>query len=361
MIDLDKEMTEFFRRSVASNPATGIPPKFEIERTVRIEPTRQVIVEEVSPRVTLLETASTAPPIPTISTVTPPNGKLAGGASVTIVGTNFISGAKVYIDNIEATSVVFVDDTHLTCNAPAYTHGTPPSGAALVDVKVKNIDSPGNTFQVIKTDSYSYYVSPTVASVTPNNGPGTGGTAVTIVGTNFIFSSGYIAGFGGSYANTTRVDSTHLTCSTPPHATGVVNVTVVAPDAEHQTGALVGGYTYGAPAGTPGAQAIFVGIPSFSHTAHGANLSLQIHAISSSSGTVDTTYNGVIHPVIMGISSNANATLPNVTMASGVGTLNLQVFLVNLHASGDLYINFTENIFTNNAVFEVYIDRFFNP
>lgn len=362
MIDLDTQMNEFFRRSVVANPATGIPKELVIERSVQVEPvvTREVY-EEAPPKVALLNNQSTAPPIPDVTSCQPNNGKLAGGGNISVVGTNFISGARVFIDNVEATNVVFVDSTRLTCDVPAYTHGIPGSGAATINVKVVNISDPNNTFQDILTGGYVYYVAPTVASLSPNTGPGTGGTAVTITGTNYIFSSGYYVVFGGSYTPATRVDATHLTCNTPPHATGLVNISVVAPDADHQAGSLVGGFTYGTPSGTPGASTLLSGTPSFTHSVHNANLSLQVRAISPSTGLTDTSYNGVIHPVIMGITSNATATLPNVTMASGVGTLNLQVFLVNLHASGDLFINFTENILTNNAVFEVYIDRFFNP
>lgn len=362
MIDLDTEMAEFFVRSVDRNTATGIPQPLDIQRSEQTFVQPRKIVEERAPRVIVTDTLGSSPPIPNLTSVQPSNGKLAGGFTVTIRGTGFISGARVFFDNIEATGVVFIDDTFMTCTVPAYTHGVPPSGGATINVKVVNISSAANAFQSILTNGYTYYVAPTVSSVTPNTGPGSGGTAVTIAGTNFIFASGYFAVFGGSYTATTRTDSTHLTCNTPQHAVGAVTVAVVAPDAEHQTGTLAAGFTYGAPGGTPGAQANFISVPNQVSMQHNGSITLQIKVILDSSGTIDTSYNGVVHPQVMSISNNATAALPStVSIVNGLGSLTLQATLINLHASGDLYINMTESIFINNAMFNGYIARFFNP
>lgn len=362
MIDLDQEMSEFFVRSVDRNTATGVPPPFEIQRSEQtvVQPRR--ILEEHAPRVFVIDALGSSPPIPNLTNVQPGNGRLAGGSTITIRGTGFIQGARVFFDDIEAIAVVFIDDTFLTCTVPAYTHGVPPSGGDTVDVKVVNITSASNAFQSILVNSFTYYVAPTVSSVSPNTGPGTGGTSVTITGTNFIFGGGYFAVFGGSYAATTHVDSSHLTCLTPAHATGAVTVGVVAPDADHQTGTLAAGFTYGTPSGTPGANANFICVPSQASMPHNGSILLQIKVILDSSGTVNTAYNGVVHPQILGITNNATATFPSgVTITNGLGSFTLQAFLVNLHASGDLYINMTESIFASTAMFNAYIARFFNP
>lgn len=362
MIDLDQEMSEFFVRSIDRNTATGVPPPFDIQRSEQVIVQPRRTIEEHAPRVVVTNALGSSPPIPNLTNVQPANGKLSGGFTVTIRGVGFIQGARVFFDNVEATSVVFIDETFLTCTVPAYTHGIPPSGGATIDVKIINITSASNAFQSILANSYTYYVAPTVTSVSPNTGPGTGGTAVTITGTNFIFAGGYFAVFGGSYAATTRVDSTHLTCSTPAHATGAVTVAAVAPDSEHQTGTLAAGFTYGTPSGTPGAQANFICVPSQAGMQHNGSVTLQVKVILDSAGTVDTAYNGVVHPQILGITNNATASFPSgVTITNGLGSFTVQVFLVNLHASGDLYINMTESIFSSNAMFNAYITRFFNP
>ena len=60
---------------------------------------------------------------PTFTSVTPTGGTTAGGTAFTIVGTN-LSGVKtVTIGGAAATSVVGVDDTHITGVSPAGTAG----------------------------------------------------------------------------------------------------------------------------------------------------------------------------------------------------------------------------------------------
>ena len=89
--------------------------------------------------------------------------------------------------------------------------------------------------------------APTVTSCSPNNGTTAGGTSVTITGTNF-FSGTITATFGGTAATSvTFVNSTTITCVTPAHAAGLVNVVVTNPDGQTGTGTNV--YTYNAPAG----------------------------------------------------------------------------------------------------------------
>lgn len=86
---------------------------------------------------------------------------------------------------------------------------------------------------------------PTVTSVTPNSGSTAGGTSITdLAGTGFI--SGATVTFGGSSAtNVTFVSATKLTCTTPAHAAGAVNVVVTNPDT--QTGTGTNAFTYVAP------------------------------------------------------------------------------------------------------------------
>jgi hypothetical protein len=83
--------------------------------------------------------------------------------------------------------------------------------------------------------------APTVTSVAPNSGPDTGGTSVTITGTNFV--SGATVTFGGTAATgVTFVNATTITATTPVHAAGAVDVVVTNPDT--QSGTLTNGYTY---------------------------------------------------------------------------------------------------------------------
>jgi outer membrane protein assembly factor BamB len=78
-------------------------------------------------------------------------------------------------------------------------------------------------------------------SISPTAGRTTGGTAVTIKGTGF--QSGATVTFGGNAATkVTIVSTTSITASTPPHATGTVNVTVTNPNGQSAT--LLNAFTY---------------------------------------------------------------------------------------------------------------------
>lgn len=95
--------------------------------------------------------------------------------------------------------------------------------------------------QVVK-QSYidALFEAATIDSVAPNTGAAAGGTAVTITGANFAGVTGVT--FGGVAATSVVVhDETTVTCVTPAHAAGAVDV-VVADDSGNVT--ETGGYTY---------------------------------------------------------------------------------------------------------------------
>jgi hypothetical protein len=62
---------------------------------------------------------------PTFTSITPNSGPIVGGTPVTIVGSNFVSGGSfgVTIGGAAATSVVWVDTSHITAVTPAGTAG----------------------------------------------------------------------------------------------------------------------------------------------------------------------------------------------------------------------------------------------
>ena len=86
-------------------------------------------------------------------------------------------------------------------------------------------------------------VLPTVTSVSPNSGPTAGGTAVTIIGTNF--AAGATVTFGATAAaNVVVTSGTTITATTPAGSAGAVSVTVTA---NGQSGSLVSGFSYSLP------------------------------------------------------------------------------------------------------------------
>jgi phosphatidylserine/phosphatidylglycerophosphate/cardiolipin synthase-like enzyme len=81
----------------------------------------------------------------------------------------------------------------------------------------------------------------TVTSVSPASGSSTGGTLVTITGTNF--AAGATVSFGlASATNVTVVNSTTITATTPPYVAGAANVAVM--NQAGDSGSLQSGFTY---------------------------------------------------------------------------------------------------------------------
>lgn len=82
---------------------------------------------------------------------------------------------------------------------------------------------------------------PVVTTITPANGPSTGGTSVTIVGSNF--KAGASVTIGGAVAsNVTVVSATQITATTPAGVPAYADVRVINADAG--MGTLLGGFRY---------------------------------------------------------------------------------------------------------------------
>lgn len=85
--------------------------------------------------------------------------------------------------------------------------------------------------------------APSITGLTPNIGPTTGGTTVVITGSNFTGVTGVT--FDGIPGICTVDSDTQITCATPPHPVGPVDVVVISPASGNYT--FPGGFTYIAP------------------------------------------------------------------------------------------------------------------
>ena len=151
---------------------------------------------------------------PTVTTVAPATGALAGGNTVTITGTNFTGASGVTFGGTAATAVTFISATQITVTAPA-------RAAGQVDVVVT---TPAGTSAVVAADHYTYAVT-TVTGINPAFGPAAGGTVVTLTGTNFTAATQ--VSFGATPATAYTVNSaTSITATAPAHAAGQVDITV---------------------------------------------------------------------------------------------------------------------------------------
>jgi hypothetical protein len=151
---------------------------------------------------------------PVLTKITPTGGPAGGNTRVTISG-KYLSGATdVTFEGISAsTFAVNAAGTAVTATAPPQ----PGTGVQAVDVAVT---TPAGT--VTLPGAYTY-LAPTVTSMTPTSGPGTGGTTVTIVGTN-VYGTLQVT-FGGVPGTITTVTNTSVKVVTPP-GSGTVPVVV---------------------------------------------------------------------------------------------------------------------------------------
>lgn len=153
-----------------------------------------------------------------ISSIVPNFGSVSGNVPVTIHGTGFTDATGVLFDTDSATAFVVVDDTEITCETPAHVSG-------VVDVTVER-----PTTDIIAENAFTYTEDdpPTFVSIVPDYGVTTGGTSVTITGTNLTGTTD--VRFGGvSATSIVVVNSTTITCTTPAHASGAVDLEIFHP------------------------------------------------------------------------------------------------------------------------------------
>ena len=173
--------------------------------------------------------AYTYVPAPTVSSVAPAKGPVAGGNSVTIHGAELTNVSKVTFGTNSVTAFTSHTATAITLNAPAGTAGP------AVTVKVT---TPGGTGT--KTGAYTYVAAPTVSSVAPTSGPVAGDNLVTVHGANLATASKVTFG-AASVTSFTSDTATAITLLAPAGTVGSVTVKVVTAGG---TGTKPNAYTY---------------------------------------------------------------------------------------------------------------------
>jgi hypothetical protein len=129
------------------------------------------------------------------------------------------------------------------------TKNTNSSGVASFSI---NPASAGTMFVTASKQNYKCYLGtvtvsggsggPTISAVSPNFGPEAGGTGITVTGTNFTTYPATAVKIAGTYcANCQVVNSTTITCDTPPGANGWHDVQV---SNANGSDSLPGGWRY---------------------------------------------------------------------------------------------------------------------
>ena len=194
--------------------------------------TTVTIVATTVPTTTETTVATTTTALPTVTSISPSTGSLAGGGTITIYGTGFSNDlGGVTFGSIASTSFNVISDTEVTAPAPA------DATAGTVDVTV--ITDSGTSSTSI-ADEYTYSATatttvPVVSGISPSYGPVSVNTPITITGTGFTGATSVTIG-GTAASSFTVVSDTQITASTPASSTaGQVDVTVTTPSGPSST------------------------------------------------------------------------------------------------------------------------------
>jgi RHS repeat-associated protein len=144
---------------------------------------------------------------PTIATIEPRKGKIAGGDAMTITGTDFAADGDtaVAIGGAPATNVVVNGPSSLTLT-------TPVASAGSVDVTVT---TPGGSATL--PAGFTYFAPPTITAFSPTSGRP--GDAVAITGTNFDpEASGDGVLLGNAAATVSSAGATTVVVAVPQNA-----------------------------------------------------------------------------------------------------------------------------------------------
>ncbi len=150
---------------------------------------------------------------PTVTSVVPNSGPIAGGTEVTITGTNFTGATVVNFGGTAAATFSVTNATNISATSPA--------GTGTVDVTVTTASG---TSATVAGDKFTYTPPPTVTGLSPSNGTTAGGTSVTITGATLTGATA--VHFGPSAAAGYTVNSSTTITATSPGGSGIVDVTV---------------------------------------------------------------------------------------------------------------------------------------
>ncbi|MEV6597787.1 IPT/TIG domain-containing protein [Actinoplanes sp. NPDC051346] len=164
---------------------------------------------------------------PTVTRLSMQSGRATGGAVIRISGANLDAASSIRFGTVTAPfkSVVIKGVTELVATVPAY-----PGGGA-VDVRVVN---PAGASAAGATSRFTYHAAPAITAMSRSTALTTGGTVVTLTGTNLTgitkVNVGTLAG------EAVRVTPTTVQFTAPRRAVGTVDVTVTG---THGTSAVV--------------------------------------------------------------------------------------------------------------------------
>jgi hypothetical protein len=163
---------------------------------------------------------------PSITGLSPASATVgSAGITLTVSGGNFTSDAVVKWNGASLTTT-YVGSTQLTATVPASL--LTAAGTATVTVTESGGASTGVAFAINAA-------APSIAGISPAQGPSAGGTAVNITGSNFTGVSA--VKFGAAAATSfTVISANSITAYSPLGSAGTVDIQVVTPSGSSATG-----------------------------------------------------------------------------------------------------------------------------
>lgn len=154
------------------------------------------------------------PPIVTAAP-TPNSSTVVGGVSVTLTGVN--------LDQVDAVKFSGTDGTITSKTSTQIVVTAPAKAAGAVNIVVTTPNDGSATI----TGGFTYYEVPVAGVILPKNGPVTGGTRVTILGSGLAGTTAVT--FDGIAGTSLSASANTLTVTSPAHAAGVVDIAIVNP------------------------------------------------------------------------------------------------------------------------------------
>ncbi len=161
----------------------------------------QITVQGLTQKINLSLQGTGGSPLPTITSLSPSTVYVNSAAlTLTVTGTNFVSGDTVYFNGIPLTTT-FVSSTQVTASVPA-TYLSSAGGDYVNVVTPDNFYSPGVTFNIVGLDPSLSYASPTsvVAGSTP--------AAIVLTGGNFMTGASVL--WNGKAQPTTYISASQI-------------------------------------------------------------------------------------------------------------------------------------------------------
>ncbi len=158
-----------------------------------------------------------AGPTVTVTGVSPASGLATGGTTVKITGSGFTGATLVDFGSTKATKFKVNSATLITATSPKGVVG-------VVDITVT---TPSGASLTTPADQFTYVAAPIItAAISPNSGPATGGTPVTINGANLGTAATATVKFGKVAATIISDNGATIVVDSPAGKAGSVYVTV---------------------------------------------------------------------------------------------------------------------------------------